>query len=208
MSTGNAPDLPLVLADESSAGPFVTGGPVVRLPADRIDAALAALTKVKSDHGIDPTAEIHCRVLFYGDSRRRFGFRSLDPPGCVKLISDCIAAMNMLGATWWECWVNRDEYPTDLQLVGGERFDVQAKHLAGVVVQSALVALHHRSGGPHYRLSLDPDPTKIDWGLANRVQATHFQRTHPQAIALPEGHKPLLEMADVAAYTLCRWPWR
>jgi hypothetical protein len=53
-------------------------------------------------------------------------------------------------------------------------------------------------------LAFDPDPTKIDWGLAKRTQATHFARTHPQAITLPEVHKPLLEMADVAAYTVAQ----
>jgi hypothetical protein len=47
-------------------------------------------------------------------------------------------------------------------------------------------------------------PTKIDWGLARRMQAAHFARVHPNAIQLPDAHKSLLEMADVAAYALAQ----
>jgi hypothetical protein len=58
--------------------------------------------------------------------------------------------------------------------------------------------------GTSYRLAFDPDPTKIDWGLASKTQATHFSRINSQAMVLPDAHKPLLEMADVAAYTLAQ----
>ena len=55
-----------------------------------------------------------------------------------------------------------------------------------------------------FDLAFDPDRTKIDWGLVQRMQATHFARVHPNAIQLPDAHKPLLEMADVAAYALAQ----
>lgn len=36
------------------------------------------------------------------------------------------------------------------------------------------------------------------------MQGTHFARVHPNAIQLPDALKPLLEMADVAAYALAQ----
>ena len=193
---------PLVLADESTAGPFVTGG-LLRLPANQVDPAVAALAKVKIDRGIGADAEIHCRVLFNGDARHRSPFSALSPDQCVGLVTACVEAMNAVGGTWWGCWVCRDEYPTELQLLEGDLFRVETKHLTGLVVHGALVCVQHHVG-PDYLLAFDPDRTKIDWGLARKMQATHFARTHPQAVDLPDAHKPLLEMADVAAYTVAQ----
>jgi len=108
-----------------------------------------------------------------------------------------------LGATWFGCWVDREKYPRKLQLVDGQAFQVEAKHLAGILVNAALTTLHHHDGSD-YQLAFDADPTKIDWGLARMQQATHFARTHAQAVKLPVSHQSLLEMADVAAYTLAQ----
>ena len=68
---------------------------------------------------------------------------------------------------------------------------------------AALTNMEHFKG-PAYRLVFDSDSTKIDWGLANRVQATHFARIHSQCIALSSQQLILLEMADIAAYTLAQ----
>jgi hypothetical protein len=59
---------------------------------------------------------------------------------------------------------------------------------------------HHR--GAAYRLVYDADRTKIDWGLTGRLQATHFLRVHPNAGTPTDRERLLLELADVAAYTL------
>jgi hypothetical protein len=202
MATDKSKASPLVLADESTAGPFVTGG-LLRLPANQVDAAVAAIAKVKTNRGISTDAEIHCSVLFHGDKRRKSSFNALSSDNCGELVVDCVNAMNELGGTWWGSWVDRDAYPTDLQLIEGQRFRVESKHLAGLVVYGALVCVQHHVGS-EYQLAFDPDPTKIDWGLAQRMQATHFARTHPQAVKLPDAKIPLLEMADVAAYTVAQ----
>src|SRR5580700_5033957 len=90
------------------------------------------------------------------------------------------------------CFTARDgKGPTVLRLVEGQPFRVESKHLAGFMVFSALarVDIEH-AVGTSYRLAFDPDPTKIDWGLATRTQATHFSRINSQAIVLPDAHKP------------------
>jgi hypothetical protein len=195
---------PLVLADESTADQFVTGG-LLRLPAEHVETAVAALAKAKTDRGLSVNAEIHCRVLFSGDARRRSRFAALNPQQCVELITACVEAMNAAGGTWWGSWVDRKTYPTVLRLVEGQPFRVESKHLAGLMVFSALARLDNEHAvGTSYRLAFDPDPTKIDWGLPRKMQATHFSRINSQAIALPDAHRPLLEMADVAAYTLAQ----
>jgi hypothetical protein len=188
---------PLVLADESTADQFVTGG-LLQLPAESVETAVAALAKVKADRSVSAEAEIHCRVLFHGDARRRSPFAALNPHQCVELVTECVAAMNAVGGTCRGCWVNRKIYPTELRLVEGQPFRVEPKHLAGLMVSAALVNIES------YRLAFDPDPTKIDWGLARKMQATHFSRINPQAIALPYAQRPLMEMADIAAYTLAQ----
>jgi hypothetical protein len=53
-------------------------------------------------------------------------------------------------------------------------------------------------------MAYDVDRTKIDWGLANRMQASHFARTHSNATGLTDDQRSLLELADVAAYTLAQ----
>jgi len=75
---------PLVLADESTADQYVTGG-LLRLPAEHVETAVAALAKAKTDRGLSVNAEIHCRVLFSGDARRRSPFAALNPQQCVEL---------------------------------------------------------------------------------------------------------------------------
>ena len=84
---------PLVLADESTADQYVTGG-LLRLPAERVETAVAALAKAKTDRGLSVNAEIHCRVLFSGDARRRSPFAALNPQQCVELITACVEAMD------------------------------------------------------------------------------------------------------------------
>lgn len=66
----------LVVSDESSAGPYVTGG-LMRLPSVNLDAAAHALSNEKGKVGIAPDAKIHCRVMFHPDARRRSPFKNL-----------------------------------------------------------------------------------------------------------------------------------
>lgn len=188
----------LVVADESAVEPFVTGG-LCRLPSDRLDEAVDALAKVKEARGISADAEIHCRILFNADARARSPCKDLSVEECVELVAASVKAMNSLGGMWFGCWVDRSRYPRELRLLNGRPFHVEAKHLAGIMVQSALT---HVSSD--YQLAFDADPTKIDWGLARMQQATHFARVHPRAVRLPISHQSLLEMADVAAYTLAQ----
>jgi hypothetical protein len=143
---------------------------------------------------------------FYSvEMRDESRFAALNPQQCVELITACVEAMNAAGGTWWGSWVDRKTYPTVLRLVEGQPFRVESKHLAGLMVFSALARLDNEHAvGTSYRLAFDPDPTKIDWGLPRKMQATHFSSINSQAIALPDAHRPLLEMADVAAYTLAQ----
>jgi hypothetical protein len=193
---------PFALADESATGPFVTGG-VLRLPASNVDGAVAALREIKRRRGIAADAKIHCRILFAGNARLKSPFKRLSWQECHVMLSECVDAMLQLDGSWWGSWADRDFYPSELQLVQGERFTVTSKHLAGICVFTALVNMSHFMGA-EYRLAFDPDPTKIDWGLVNRTQATHFARTHPQATNLVGDRRSLLDMADIGSYTLAQ----
>jgi hypothetical protein len=192
----------LVVSDESSAGRYITGG-VMRLPSANLDAAANALSNAKRQIGVGPDAELHCRVMFHPDARRKSPFKKLTSNDLHQLVRECVAQMNTLGASWCGAWVDQTRYPQQLQLVDGKPFAVTPKHLAGLVCFVALMGMieHNKED---FDLAFDPDPTKIDWGLVQRTQATHFARVYPNTIQLPDAHKPLLEMADVAAYALAQ----
>jgi hypothetical protein len=195
-------DIPLVLLDESTAGPFVTGG-ALRLPAGSVGRALTAIGSAKERCGVPAEARIHCRVLFAADARRKSPFRDAKVDDLHGLLTESVGALNALGASWRGCWVDQSRYPKVLRLVDGVPFKVTNKHLAGLVCFGALAPVEHDFGAA-YQLAFDPDPTKIDWGLVYRQQATHFSRTHSNAIQLPQAYRPLLEMADIAAYTVAQ----
>lgn len=193
---------PLVLADESAVGAVVTAG-LLRLPAASVDEAISRIGDLKAKAGIASEIRIHCRVMFAPHSRKNAQFRHLNVDGLHELLLANVSAMNQLGGTWWGAHVDRSKYPKSLRLVEGEAFEVTAKHLAGMVFCAATTNMEHH-GGPSYRLAFDPDPTKIDWGLVSRVQATHFARIHSQRIDLTPHQLALLEMADVVSYTLAQ----
>jgi len=195
-------DQNLILADESTAGPFVIGG-TLKMPPTGITAALQAIRKIKIDRGIAPEAKLHCRVLFGGSARLKSPFKHLDVKGCHEILSSCVDEMNNLGASWFGVYCNASEYPNELRLVDGQTFAVSAKHVAALTVNAALLLAE----GPtpsDYQFAFDPDPSMIDWGLAARTQATHFSRTHPAAIELTASERPLIDMADIAAYALAQ----
>jgi hypothetical protein len=193
---------PLICTDESKGKQFITGG-ALWLPAVSTDAAVAAIASIKAKRGIAPETRIHCRVMFYGDARAKSAFSHLNPDDLHEILAECVDAMRGLGGSWYGAWIDSARYPRQLQLVGGKPFQVEDKHLAGLACFAAVVGAEH-DHGTAYRLAFDPDPTKVDWGVARRCQATHFARTHSNRIELPEEHKQLLEMADVAAYSLAQ----
>jgi hypothetical protein len=192
----------LALSDESTAGPYVTGG-IMRLPTRNVAGALEAITAAKGKRGVAADARIHCRMLFHPDARRKSAFKHLKVDDIHELLVECVLRLKSLGASWWGAWADQRAYPKELQLVDGQRFAVSTKHIAGLVCFAALSSMEHGVAGD-YDFAFDPDPTKIDWGLVRRQQATHFARVHPNAIELADAHKSLLQMADVAAYTLAQ----
>jgi len=196
------PLLPLVLADESTGDPFVVGG-TLRLPPNSVASVVLSIRTIKIDRGIAPDAKIHCRVLFAGSARLKSPFRHLSLGDCHALLADCVDAMLNHAGRWAGCYVNADLYPRELRLLEGTMFPVTKKHLAGLVMFASVNEMA-RITDNNYQLAFDPDPSQVDWGLLNRTQATHFARIDPQSIKLGPDEVCLLEMADIAAYTLAQ----
>jgi len=196
------PLLSLMLADESTGDPFVVGG-TLRLPPDSVASAVRSIRAIKTDRGIAPDAKIHCRILFAGSARLKSPFRHLSVGDCHALLTGCVEAMLKHDGRWAGCYVNADLYPRELRLLEGEMFSVTKKHLAGVVMIGAVNEMA-RITDNNYQLAFDTDPSQVDWGLLNRTQATNFARTDPRSIELTPGEGCLLDMADIAAYTLAQ----
>ena len=192
---------PLVAADESTSGDFVTCG-MAWMPATEIDECLERLRGIKKGHGLSESAELHCRVVFAGHARAKSDFHSLGALGVLRFISDCVAQVSGLGVRWFGAWCDRSKYPQSLRLLEGDDFRVTAKHIAGLLFGACALRVED-SLGQDYDLVYDADPTLIDWGLLARTQATHFARISAHTIQNPE-YSPFLELADVAAYFLAR----
>ena len=194
--------LPLVLADESSGHSFVAGGTLL-LPADAIVDAIQSVDAIKKRRGIPTQAKIHCRELFAGSARLKSPFKHFGVDDCHALLAECVDAMLSHNGRWFGCYINADTYPTELRLIQGTTFAVTKKHLTGLAMAIAIVTTG-RITSEEFQLAFDPDPSKVDWGLANRLQATHFARTDNRSISLSSKERCLLDMADVAAYVLAQ----
>jgi hypothetical protein len=195
--------LPLVLADESAVGSFVTSG-LLRLPGDGIRKASDCILSIKIRNQIPPDTRLHCRVMFAPHSKKNSDFRHLKVDELHQLLLDCVYQMNLLGASWWGAFVDKTKYPKTLRSsIEGKPFEVTNKHLAGLVFSAGIFNMEHALG-TDYQLAFDPDPTKIDWGFVKSVQATHFARINERATKLDNLNLSLLEMADIAAYALAQ----
>src|SRR5262249_34432624 len=158
------PKAALALSDESTAGPYVTGG-IMRLPSQNVAGASKAIAAAKEKHNVPADARIHCRILFHAVARRKSAFKHLTVDDIHELLVECVQRLNNLGASWWGAWVDQRAYPKELQLLEGERFAVGSKHLAGLVCFAALSSMEQRVASD-YDFAFDPDVTKIDWGLS------------------------------------------
>jgi hypothetical protein len=192
---------PLVAADESTSGHFVTCG-MTWAPPERINECLERLRGMKRAHGVSETAEIHCRVLFHHHARAKSEFRGLSADDVLSLISDCVTQMSALGVRWFGMWCDKSKYPSTLRMLDGTDFIVTDKHIAGLLVGGCTFHVESVAGAA-FDLIYDRDPTLIDWGVAAKMQATHFARVSAHATNRPEC-APFLEMADVAAHLLAR----
>jgi hypothetical protein len=119
------------------------------------------------------------------------------------MLSECVDTMLRNGGQWTGCYVHADTYPKELRLLEGVTYPVTTKHLAAFVTTGAIEVME-RTTDSDFQLAFDPDPSKVDWGLLNRMQATHFARVNARAIVLDPEEQCLLEMADIAAYTLAQ----
>src|SRR5215475_9262557 len=93
-------DNPLVVADESTAGAFVTAG-LLRLPSDAANKAVSSIRSLKAQAGVAPETRIHCRVMFAPHSRKNAAFNHLNVDDRHELLLACVSEMNQLGGTWW-----------------------------------------------------------------------------------------------------------
>lgn len=192
---------PVVAADESTSGHFVTCG-MLWIPPDRIEECLERLRGAKRSHGVPEAAEIHCRRLFNHHARAKSAFRQMSIADIVNLISDCVNGMSALGVRWFGMWCDKSKYPSTFRMLEGTDFVVTDKHIAGLLMGACVFQVEDAAGAA-FDLIYDRDPTRIDWGMPAKMQATHFARVSAHAVCRPEC-AAFLEMADVAAHLLAK----
>ena len=185
--------------DESTAKHIVTTG-LVAVPEVALADAYLKIGQSKARFGLPRDASIHCRILFHADARRKSPFSNFSAENLDDLLMDCIIQLRTLGSTFWVAWVDRSKYPPTLRLFEGQEFRVTDKHLAGILSMAVTRALQDKMGTAP-KLIYDPDRTKIDWGLARKMQASHFARITNHAQPSDQTTRPLVDIADVVAYS-------
>ena len=79
----------LIFADESTAGSFVTAG-LFRLPSPMLDEALKQIGLAKQARGVPSTTQIHCRILFHPDAKRKSEFAHVGTSEIDQLLMELV----------------------------------------------------------------------------------------------------------------------
>ncbi len=189
--------------DESHFGNAITYGLVI-VDAEKQSLVEVALSEVKGMFGGKPSDRIHCRELFNKHARAKTAWAHLSEKDILELMAVTGNYLRHAGATFNLGHVDRAHLPPQLEipLHGAVPFKIPAepKQLAAFAYTVALAGVEVHE----FRLWIDPDHTKIEWG-AGRRQASRMPVTLEGKMITPEpidGAKPmLLDVADVLAYS-------
>jgi hypothetical protein len=191
-----------LFGDESSFGTATTYA-IVIVNAEQQLAMEMALSEVKVMFGGSPELRIHCRELFNAHARAKTGWQHLNNEDALQLLSVAGNYLRTAGTCFNVGVVDRSTLPKNLEIpIQGKKYAIPAgpKQMAAFAYTLALAGLEKEE----FRLWIDPDTTKIEWGGARR-QAGRVPLTFDGIAITPESFEgtkpPLLDVADVLAYS-------
>jgi hypothetical protein len=192
--------------DESAGANFVAYGTLL-LPAASREAVEAKIAKLKIDYGASAADNLHCRVLFSGDARRKTAWSKLAVGDVFDLYSDL---MEEIPGGQWET--------TDKNFVGpmnwSSGWPFRDKQIASFCAQGTMIPISKWPGLKAVTFWPDPDSSVIEFAGGRRKISRmlsgfidHGAGNEPQKIEVsyqPSGKPVLLQVADLVAYVAQR----
>jgi len=213
-----------VFGDESVVGQIVAYAAVI-VPAMDVAALSDEVARIKTAYGQREAADLHCRVLFNGDSRARSDWRDLALEDVFSLYGGVATLLARSRATLLCIFANKSRLPkTDPGgpwrtrsglIVPGPTVALEfgEKQWASLCANATQIPLKVFPGLNKVRFWADPDRTRIEWAGRRRQVANTLtmwiagegrpaQRVSAERIG---SEKPsLLQLADFVAYSFAR----
>jgi hypothetical protein len=195
---------------DDSVTPNVVACAVAVFQEERVAAAEELLCSEKVAVGIPAVERLHCRVMFSDHGRRGTPWEQLGPKGVYALVERVCERVRLLSKRPIVSVVDPRAMPLGPLTPGGPIRALDPKAIATMTYMGAWGGLlrRHQVGG--FRLWIDPDSTRIQWGSGRR----QADSTRGMYVDLGAGQEPplleptfsegpppaLLQLADVYAY--------
>jgi hypothetical protein len=180
-------------------------------PLERLQDAESALRTAKVRIGVPVDAQLHCRILFAGDARRGTPWENVEPDDIYEMAQHLCDALRPIGLQPVVCLIDRTLIQPRFPAPGFQAAMPSEKESASLAYCAVANHLVFDKPGIQVRIWIDPDSTRIPWGLkksrADRTRTSFWidlgvgqepLRVEPQIADRP---KPLLlEVADLYAY--------
>jgi hypothetical protein len=213
--------------DESAGASFVAYGTLL-LPTAGRDAVEAKIARLKIDYGASDADDLHCRVLFSGDARRKSAWSKLAINDVFDLYSDLVALVKPSLTRTIVTIANKAELPdeipggqwepTDKTFVGSVNWasgwPFRDKQIASFCAQGTMIPISKWPGLKVVTFWPDPDSSVIEFAGGRRKFSRmlsgfidHGPGKEPEMIEVsyqPSGKPVLLQVADLVAYTAQR----
>jgi hypothetical protein len=213
--------------DESAGPDFVAYGTLLVPTESRADLE-SKIAQLKADHGVSATDDLHCRVLFSGDQRRKSVWAALTIADVFNLYSDLIAVVKPVVTRTIVTLANKKELPAvipggqweaaDPNFIGPTNwnagFPFRDKQIAGFCAQGTMIPISKWPGIETVNFWPDPDGSLIEfYGGKRKVSQSltafidHSPGKEPSKVKvsyLDSGKPVLLQVADLIAYVAQR----
>lgn len=202
--------------DEStSAGDRYAIYSIVGFSPKGVEVATSMLSNIKQHFGVPNSARLHCRVLFSGNQRAKTEWAALNPKHTAEVCRNLSMELLRLEPMW--CYGHFDlstlsSLPRPNLMSGKFSGDAGREFSMGFGMKQAqkyaysAAELHFvQRFGDGVRFWIDKDDTKIDWfDGRKKAHNIHHGFGAPGQISLPPAYAPMLEIADLFAYTASR----
>lgn len=199
-----------IYGDESTSGKTTVYGAFF-VPNSQSGRAEEMLRQTKQEYDVPEESELHCRVLFHGDHRKKSPWNHLTEEQTYAFGEQLLSCLRALPCIFTVGAVHRSEYPQELPAGAGfPTGKFETKQLTALAFQAATVPLLQNLDRETVCLHVDPDPGKIRWfGKKVRADSNYkiaagggVDEIVPQMVAYPQ--PPLLQVADLFAYVAGR----
>ena len=213
--------------DESAGAGFVAYGTLL-LPTASRETVEAKIAGLKIDYGASSADNLHCRVLFSGDARRKTVWSKLSVSEVFDLYSDLMALVKPSLTRTIVTVANKAELPDEIpggqwetkdkNFVGpmnkSSGWPFRDKQIASFCAQGTMIPISKWPGLKAVTFWPDPDSSVIEFAGGRRKFSQmlsgfidHGAGKEPQKIEVsyqPSGKPVLLQVADLVAYVAQR----